>query len=265
MKTAHVNSTLVAAIAAALALPISVRVAVAQEAAAGGLEEIVVTARKREENIQDVGIAMSALSQTEVERSFARDLKDLASMSPNLVIDDTSQGPGGVAAITSAASAWPTSKRASTLPSAWSSTGVHRLQHRRILKSLDIAKHRSLRGPREQLFGRNTIGGVIKSSASKPTGKFGGKVRAGYGAYDTYDLEGILNFPITDKLAAKLSAGKPTIRKASTRITITESDDDGPRGLQDPRASTCCTRPVTRWSSSTPTTTRRRIRTPHRS
>ena len=72
--------------------------AFAQESA-GGLEEILVTARKREENIQDVAVAVTALSQTEIDRTFARDLKDLASMAPNLVIDDTSQGPGGVAAI----------------------------------------------------------------------------------------------------------------------------------------------------------------------
>ena len=69
MKSAHVNATLAAAIAAALALPMSVRVAVAQEASAGGLEEIIVTARKREENIQDVAIAVTALSQTEINRS----------------------------------------------------------------------------------------------------------------------------------------------------------------------------------------------------
>ena len=66
---------------------------------AGVLEEILVTARKREENLQNVGLAVSALSKTEIERTFARDLTDLAFMSPNLIIDDTAQGPGGVAAI----------------------------------------------------------------------------------------------------------------------------------------------------------------------
>ena len=62
------------------------------------IEEIVVTARKREENIQDVGLSVSALSQTEIEDSFARDMRDLVFVSPNLVLDDTAQGPGGVAA-----------------------------------------------------------------------------------------------------------------------------------------------------------------------
>jgi len=207
MKTAHVNSTLVTAIAAALALPMSVRVAVAQEAT-GGLEEIVVTARKRNENIQDVAIAMSALSQTEVERSFARDLKDLASMSPNLVIDDTSQGPGGVAAITIRGIGVADVEKSFDPAIGVVIDGVFIGSNTGgILKSFDIASIEVLRGPQGTVFGRNTIGGVINVTRSKPTGKFGGKVRAGYGDYDTYDLEGILNFPITDKLAAKLSVG----------------------------------------------------------
>ena len=68
-------------------------------AAEFALEEIVVTARKQTESLQDVGLAVSAMSQTEINRTFARDLMDLASISPNLIIDDTGQGPGGVAAI----------------------------------------------------------------------------------------------------------------------------------------------------------------------
>ena len=56
------------------------------------LDEIVVTARKREESLQDVGLAVSALSRTEINRMFARDISDLASVSPNLIIDDTGQG-----------------------------------------------------------------------------------------------------------------------------------------------------------------------------
>ena len=77
---------------------LSILTATAQEPVAG-LEEIVVTARKREENLQDVGLAVSALSQTEIEQQFARDIKGLANVAPNLIIDDTSQGPGGNAAI----------------------------------------------------------------------------------------------------------------------------------------------------------------------
>ncbi len=64
-----------------------------------GLEEIVVTARKRVENLQDVSASISALSSVELARRFDADVRDFANSSPNVIIDDTQQGPGGVAAI----------------------------------------------------------------------------------------------------------------------------------------------------------------------
>ena len=54
------------------------------------LEEIVVTASKREENLQDVGLALSALSKTEIEQQFTRDIKGLANVAPNVILADTS-------------------------------------------------------------------------------------------------------------------------------------------------------------------------------
>ena len=230
MKKGHMNVTLLAAIAAALALPMSVGVALAQGTAAvapesAGLEEVVVTARKREERMQDVPIAMSALSQVEVERSFARDLKDLASMSPNLVIDDTSQGPGGVAAITIRGIGVADVEKSFDPAIGVVIDGVFIGSNTGgILKSFDIANIEVLRGPQGTVFGRNTIGGVINVTRSKPTGKFGGKVRAGYSDYNTYDLEGILNFPIMDKLAAKLSAGQHNQQKGYYQNVNTGSD-----------------------------------------
>ena len=205
MNKRMVHVTLAAAVAASLATPLGIGVAVAQEVT--GLEEVVVTARKREENIQDVAIAMSALSQTEIQRSFARDVKDLASMSPNLVIDDTSQGPGGVAAITIRGIGVADVEKSFDPAIGVVIDGIFIGSNTGgILKSIDLGSMEVLRGPQGTLFGRNTIGGVINVTRSKPTGKFGGRVRAGYGDYDTYDVEGIFNFPITTNLAAKLSA-----------------------------------------------------------
>ena len=63
------------------------------------LEEVVVSARKRSEDLQDVGLSVSALTESEINRTFDRDIKDLAFISPNIIFDDTSQGPGGNAAL----------------------------------------------------------------------------------------------------------------------------------------------------------------------
>jgi len=185
------------------------------EAAKGdSLEEIMVTARKREENIQDVAIAMTALSQTEIDRTFARDLKDLSSISPNLVIDDTAQGPGGVAAIyirgVGVADVEKSFDPAVGVVVDGLFIGANTGS---ILKSIDIARIEVLRGPQGTQFGRNTIGGVINVERTKPTGVYGAKFRASYGNYDTYGIEGIFNFPLTDSIAVKLSASKHDQRK----------------------------------------------------
>ena len=63
------------------------------------LEEIIVTARKRSENLQDVSTSVSALSSEDLGRRFDVDLQNLSNAAPNLVIDDLQQGPGSPAAI----------------------------------------------------------------------------------------------------------------------------------------------------------------------
>ncbi len=64
-----------------------------------GIEEIVVTARKKEENIQETALSVSALSARDIENRFPSDIRDLAGESPNLIIDDLQQGPGSPTAI----------------------------------------------------------------------------------------------------------------------------------------------------------------------
>ena len=97
------NAKLAAAIAMTLAAPAGISVASAQQAGAsatGGLEEIVVTARKREESLQDIPLAVSALSPEELARRPDVDLSSFANASPNVIIDDMQEGPGSAAAMT---------------------------------------------------------------------------------------------------------------------------------------------------------------------
>ncbi|MCX2982832.1 TonB-dependent receptor [Halieaceae bacterium IMCC14734] len=175
----------------------------------GALEEIVVTARKQNESLQDVGLAVSAMSKTEIERTFARDIMDLASISPNMIIDDTGQGPGGVAAIfirgIGAADVEKNFDPAVGVVKDGIFIGANAGS---LLRSIDLASIEVLRGPQGTLFGRNTIGGLINVTTTQPTGELGGKVRAGLEDYDTYYVDGILNFGITDTLAAKVSLAK---------------------------------------------------------
>ncbi len=180
--------------------------AIAQQSSETALEEITVTARKREENIQSVAMAVSAMGQQEIEANFATDLRDLVYISPNTVLDDTNQGPGGVAA------AYIRGIGVSEVEKNFDPAvgvvvdGVFRgTMTGSIVRAIDLVRLEVLRGPQGTLFGRNTIGGVINMERSKPTMNLGGKVRASYGDYDMSVLDGIVNFGNGDTFGAKLS------------------------------------------------------------
>lgn len=173
------------------------------------LEEVVVSARKRAEDLQDVGMSVSALTETEIDRTFARDIRDLAFVSPNLIFDDTSQGPGGNAALyirgVGVADVEKNFDPAVGVEIDGLFIGAN---SGAILRSIDLANVEVLRGPQGTLFGRNTVGGTIRVERTRPTGELGGKVRAGVGAYDNYWYDGVLNFGVTEDLAIKLSAAR---------------------------------------------------------
>jgi len=200
----YAKKQLVIALAAAGVGITSVPVVQAQQ---GVLEEITVTARKREESMQDVGISVSALSETEIQRQFARDIQDLANIAPNLIIDDTGQGPGGTAAIFIRGVGMADLEKNFDPAVGVSIDGVFiGSTAGSLMRSIDLARVEVLRGPQGTLFGRNTVGGLINIERTKPTGELGGRFRAGVENYDTYYLDGIFNFALTDDLAVKLTA-----------------------------------------------------------
>jgi iron complex outermembrane receptor protein len=173
---------------------------------AGGLEEIIVTARKKEESLQDVALSVSAMGSQEIEANFATDLRDLVYISPNLVLDDTNQGPGGVAA------AYIRGIGVSEVEKNFDpAVGVVvdgiflGTMTGSILRGFDLERVEVLRGPQGTLFGRNTIGGVIKVDRSRPTMNLGGKVQAGYGDYETSEINGVFNWGDGETLGVKMS------------------------------------------------------------
>lgn len=171
------------------------------------LEEITVTARKRVEKLQDLALSVSAMGQQEIQKNFALDLRDLIYISPNTVLDDTAQGPGGVAA------AYIRGIGVSEVEKNFDPAvgvvvdGIFRGSvSGSIDRAIDIERVEVLRGPQGTLFGRNTIGGVINLVRTRPTGENGGKVRAGYGDYETAVVDAVFNLAVTDAFALKLSA-----------------------------------------------------------
>jgi iron complex outermembrane recepter protein len=193
-----------------LALCLAAQSALAQDAAAEdsgySLEEITVTARKRVESMQDVPAAISALSAGELERRFDSDVRDFADSSPNIVIDDTQQGPGGVAAVYIRGIGVADVEKSVDPAVGVVFDDVYIGQSSgSLLKAIDIDRVEVLRGPQGTLFGRNATGGVINLARSRPTFEPSGKARLTFGRFDTWKVEGVASAGLNDKVAVKMS------------------------------------------------------------
>jgi iron complex outermembrane receptor protein len=183
--------------------------AYAADTQVNALEDIVVTARKREENLQDLGASVSALGANELNRRFDVDLASFANAAPNVVIDDLQQGPGSPAAI-SIRGIGTTDVEKSFDPTAGvvldgvfigANSGA-------MIKALDLQSMEILRGPQGTLFGRNSIAGAINVTRRKPGGEGGGEVRLGIGNYSDFQADGYVNGNLTDNFAVKLAGAK---------------------------------------------------------
>ena len=149
----------------------------AQREISGQIEEVVVTAQHREQNLQDVPIAVTALDESAIEKIFARDLTDVTGKTPNLVL--TPILGNGTAAISIRGMQLNDVEKSFDPAVAVYQDGVYLQTTTGALLNLwDAERIEVLRGPQGTLFGRNTIGGLIHVIRNKPTGELGGKVRA---------------------------------------------------------------------------------------
>ena len=159
---------LLPAIISICTLPLYAGGAIAQEESVG-LEEIVVTARKRQESIQDVPVAVSAISPGQLERGSITSSLDLGKMVPNVELHETAIGSESLSASIRGLSYDDIEKSIEPTVGvaidgvflASNSGGVFDL--------FDVESVEVLRGPQGTLFGRNTIGGVINVQRTEPT------------------------------------------------------------------------------------------------
>jgi iron complex outermembrane recepter protein len=180
--------------------------------------EIIVTAQKRDEVIQDVPIAISAFTAETIERQGLDDALDLQLQVPNLLVvgndRPTLRGIGNNAVSSTADNG----------------TGVlvnfAPLGFRSQDEFFDIERVEVLRGPQGTLYGRNTTGGTINVLTRKPEEGFGGYVTAQYGSYDTKRVHGALNLGIDDVVQLRL-AGFYLNRNGYTKNTGNGKDIDG--------------------------------------
>lgn len=168
-------------------------------------EEIVVTARKREENLMDVPLSITALSETELERQGVYAMEDLAQWTPALQFQDVNgafQNPA-IRGLNQTDQSSPQGNVGVFLD------GVP-LSNRSGLEfgMLDVARIEVVKGPQSALYGRNSFAGAI-NYVTKPalTGEMDGRIETTFGTDDRLSVSGSFNLPLGEKSAVRLFGG----------------------------------------------------------
>ena len=171
--------------------------------AQGFLEEVIVTAEKRETTLQDTAIAVSAFSQDELERGLINNNLDIQMAVPNMLMSKgyfttasvSIRGVGNLAVGSSADAG----------------AGVHMngvyLNNSRLFETeyFDTERVEVLRGPQGTLYGRNTTAGVVNVITKKPDEEFGGFLDVSYGDYEYIRARGAVNLPLSDTVRQRFS------------------------------------------------------------
>ncbi|MEH6550853.1 MAG: TonB-dependent receptor [Pseudomonadales bacterium] len=156
--------------------------------AAPALEEVIVTAQKREQSLQETPISISAFDAGAIENQGIKDIGDVSQYTPNVQI---AESPGGSTGATIAIRGSVTVNPVVTIDT---NVGVY-MDGVYIAKNVgglfdvaELERIEILRGPQGTLYGKNTVGGAVNLVASKPSEEFGGNVRLGAGNYNYTDV-----------------------------------------------------------------------------
>jgi iron complex outermembrane receptor protein len=201
---------------------------VTDTAANATLEEIVVTARRRNEDLQKVPIAITAMSAGDLRDKRVETVNDLQHFVPSLTAlnatnrdsDELSiRGLPGVVAYFAEAPVVSALSAASSGPTSTGSGSGSGLYY-------DLQDIQVLKGPQSTLFGGTTSGGAILFEPKKPTGDYEGYVQATLGNYWDHELEGAINVPvIAEKLLIRM-AGQTQQRDGFTEDVVHHKDLD---------------------------------------
>lgn len=187
-------ATLVSAAMLGSGLIISTSDALAQPTV---IEEIIVTAQKREQNVNDVPIAISAYSQQIIQSLGIRSTEELESLTPGLEVNNT----GGVGTKTYTIRGVGfndySTGASSTVGLYFNEVSVpYTVMSTRMF--FDIDRIEVAKGPQGYLYGRNTTAGHVSIYSRKPTSEFEAGFNAGISSYETFDFSGYLSGPLSD-------------------------------------------------------------------
>ena len=171
--------------------------------ALANLEEVVVTARKKTESLQDTPISVTALSGDRLEDMGLSRITKLQDVTPNLVFQNTPafSGAGNNAAVYIRGIG-----QRDFIPTIDPGVGIYiddvylGRSAGAVFDMIDIEQVEILRGPQGTLFGKNTVGGAISIKTAKPNEDTSGKFDIKVGADERRNFRGMVNLPISDEL-----------------------------------------------------------------
>ena len=203
---------------------------VAQSDASVG--DIIVTAQKRQQNLADVPMSITAVSGDVLQQKGIQNVQDLAKLTPGLsFVDSGASVPvyslRGIGFFDTALAARPTvSVYVDEVPLPFSimTTGA----------SFDLERVEVLKGPQGTLFGQNATGGAINYIAAKPTSTFEAGVNATYARFNAVNLQGFVSGALTPTLNVRVAANLD--RSDDWQYSITRRDSLGGRNILAGRA-----------------------------
>ena len=168
------------------------------------IEEVVVTAQKREQNAQDVGIAINALTGEQMEQLGYSNAQQVTAMAPGVHTIQPNGEANYAIAIRGVANSDFTTNVESPVAVYVDEVYISQMSGTGFML-FDMERVEILKGPQGTLYGRNATGGLAHYVTKKPTQELDGYVRATLGKEDQYKFEGALGGALGDKAAARLS------------------------------------------------------------
>ena len=173
----------------------------AQDVEAVAIEEIIVTAQRREQSATDVPISLSVFTADAIAKNKIERIEDYFGKAPNVYV---TEGPTHSGNVSESSSMRPAIRGISNIGGNTSSYGFYldEFNVTRATKNphlVDVERIELLRGPQGTFYGRNASAGVWSVINKKPNEDPYGEVNARFGNFSTWELSGVINVPVTDK------------------------------------------------------------------
>ena len=195
------------------------------------IEEVVVSATKKEQSVQDIPVSIEAFTAEDIDKNMVEDFSDLAEVVPGLIVDKalgsgsaySMRGVGSYGVGAAVVPSLITSINGHAVgSSALNDTGFHDLERIEVLK-----------GPQGTLSGRNAVQGLVNLVTARPTGELEGSFEITGGNFNSQRTNIVFNVPVNEKISMRLAASvfkrDGTIRNISTGNDIDGRESESAR------------------------------------